>query len=167
MNRSKAAILAVPLVFAVPPGARGVEAAYQAAHQAAHPISEDEDAYWEMELSTHEEGGGTGWVNQVITELHGTSVSNSTTGWMTFYGLPKTTSVTLELAEGECGTALAALARSGPVRTDHLGGWHGEVGFELGASPRAVADGGYHVRLLIGGKPGGCGMLRDDPDIGE
>lgn len=130
-------------------------------------VSEDEDGFVQLALVGKGPGGGTGWANQVITGKKGKPVSNRTTVWLTVYGLPANAKVSLELAKGACGTSRDALACVGPVRTDKLGGWTGKVVFKLGASKTWVVRGGYQVRLVHDGTIKACGMLRDDPDVGN
>lgn len=130
-------------------------------------VSEDEDGFVQFAVAGKGPGGGTGWANQVVTRRKGKPVSNRTTVWLTFYGLPADAKVSLELAKGKCATAHPALATAGPVRTDKLGGWTGKVIFRLGATKTWVVRGGYQVRLVVDGKVKACGMLRDDPDIGN
>lgn len=160
MHRLGSIALAVPLALIGP-----LAAAH--AGEVGKVVSEDEDAFVELSLTTNGPGGGTGWANQVISSRNGAPVSNETTGWMTFYGLPKKKSVTFELASGKCGSGKPVMDSSGPYRTDKLGGWHGKYVFRLGASKTWVTRGGYHVQVVTGSKIRACGPLRDDPDIGN
>lgn len=134
--------------------------------------SEDEDAFVVLRPAPGRTTGlGTAFLNQVQYHRGTVPTRNYVEGHLTFYGLvPRSTHV-IYIAPGPCpGRRGPAFGSTMRVTTDALGGWSGDVRFNLGANETwVVKTFNYHMTVTLGSSVtsavGACGVISDDANI--
>lgn len=140
---------------------------------ASHPhppeVAHVLDAYTQITPAKGRKSGwGTAWVNQIISKRDGVVVSNMSTGWMMVYGLAGNTRYTVTFVKGKCGSNGESVTTSRRITTDSRDGWRGKYQVSAGTSRTWFVRGGYRVDIAeVGGSVKACGLLSDDPDVGN